>query len=187
MSLKDKMDDKEVIADEVAGDDDDEAAITLVRYMSISNAKASEESDIQLQTSGGESDPLLNTRVQDDSDEKPSSPCIQDNGGGGKSDANGNETKPTSQNNRYTVGGNRPARISMQEEPFNKSRVPRKSVLKHYSRPIARAPSTYDTTSPSSPPSSPSVNSSTGSDGTKSPTQQQQHRQPQDKPCCVVM
>ena len=187
MSLKDKMDDK-IIADEIAGvEEEDEAAVTLVRALSISNAKAEKESapssgenSIPMQTQRSENaDPLVHPRVEGDSAEVTS-------------DANGKGSSETkreisrTENNRYTTKGARPVRISMQEEPFHKSRVPRKSVLKHSNRPIARVPSTYDSTTPSSPPSSPSVNSSAGSDGTKSPTPQQQYQQDK-KPCCVVM
>lgn len=166
MSLTGKVDDK-AIADEIATqDEDDEAAITLVRIKSISVANQASNSkpatiseEHPLQRSLDESAPL----IQGEESSEP--------------------THAKNENDRYSQTDlTRPSRISLQEEPFHKSRVPRKSVLKHHNHPIARVPSTYDsTTNPSSPPSSPSVNSSTGSNGgTRSPQQQ-------ERKCCVIM
>ena len=72
-----------------------------------------------------------------------------------------------------TEGRVRPSRISLQDEPFHKSRVPGKSVLKHTKQNKSTTSSTFDSTASSSPetPSSDPVNSTIQ----------------QEKKCCVLM
>ena len=172
MSLTGKVDEK-VISDEIATQDDDEEAITLVKIISMSNETAKQNSIPEATENGGESIPLVEQSKESSSLESQSQEA---------------PPKQTTENNRYTrkTDANRPNRISLQEPAFNKDRTPRKSVLKHHNRPIARTQSTYDSTtplSPTSPPSSPSVQSSAGSEAgssVKSPT-------PNNQKCCVVM
>ena len=185
MNLTGKVADEKALSDEIAmPDEDDEAAITLVRIKSFSVASEASKED-----STSKPRPAATSSYSSSSGEQRSedtTPLVERNrdssvpsGEGGKRSDNDRVRK---------TEGNRPSRVSLQEEPFNKSRVPRKSVLKHQSRP-AKVSSTYDTTttaaSPSSlsPPSSPSAASSgspASSEGAKSPLQN-------DRKCCVVM
>lgn len=160
MSLAGKIDDK-AIADEVA--DDEEEAITLVRLKSISVAREAsreeETSSSAKQSTDTEAEASLN--------EDELSPLVSASKGDGTFEAS-MEEKPSSADGR-------PTRVSLQEDPFHKSRVPRKSVLKHSTHPINRTPSTYASTNATrSPPQSISP------EPTRSPIQQ-------ERKCCVVM
>ena len=117
---------------------------------------------------------LVDSITDDALSEDTLGPLVSDGGKVPKSDGNSNLVEKRNSKMRTTEDG-RPSRYSLQEEPFNKSRVPRKSVLKRSEHPIHRVHSTYDSTH------SPSVSpQSTSPDVTARPSQQ-------DRSCCVVM
>ena len=169
-SLAGKLDDK-VISDQIATrDEDDEAAITLLRIksFSVSNEEATtltvkeHETSLQDEEKDEEKDEErdVHTPLGNHSDNrharKYSAPVVS---------SGDNTEEPV-----------RPSRVSLQEEPFHKSRVPRKSVLKRTQ--VTGTSSTYDSTT--YPPQSPNPSSSSNGSGYRSPIQQ-------DQKCCVVM
>lgn len=183
MGMIDKLTDK-AISDEIAGggDEDEEAAITLVRIKSFSVANEASK-DVTSTPQAGSSTPLTGqegggAEGGGEAEEKESSAT-------GITPADTTADTKTTVNDRIRkTDAARPSRFSVQQEPFSKHREPRKSVLKKTPHVIARASSTYDSTT-NSPPSSPmSINSgsSMGSTGTRSPTTTQD-----DRKCCVVM
>ena len=167
-SLAGNIDDK-AMTDEIADDEDEMVALVRLKSLSVDRevSKAREVSQPStLKDSGqaGIADPLTEDTL---------SPLPNKNSTSKFEISDSVEEKRNSRA-RVTDAG-RPVRYSLQEEPFHKSRVPRKSVLKKSEHPIRRAPSTYDSThSPSISPqsSSPEVPRSPG--------------QP-DRSCCVVM
>ncbi len=162
------------MTDEIADDEDEMVALVRLKSLSV-DRKASKAREVSqpstLKDSGeaGIADPLTEDPLTEDT----LSPLPNKNSTPKFEISDSVEEKRNSRA-RVTDAG-RPVRYSLQEEPFHKSRVPRKSVLKKSEHPIRRAPSTYDSThSPSISPqsSSPEVPRSPG--------------QP-DRSCCVVM
>lgn len=214
MSLTEKVDEK-AISDEIATQDEDEtAAITLVRIKSFSVASEADKDKSnsisrpqtipeEQKNNRGESIPLItqNSKEADkqttdvdkqttDADKQTTTDADKQAGDPEKQEANQDRQAPTNKpkNDRVRkTDAHRPGRVSLQEEPFQKSKVPRKSVLKHRDIPLPRTQSTYDSTtatsaSPTTPPSSPSVVSDGGGseEGARSPVHH-------DQKCCSIM
>ena len=190
MSMSDKVpggSKTQALADVIAGAEEDDELTTMVRMKSFSVAseaskdtsslnsatptpEEAKEAETSLRSVEGESNPLISSK-ESTPGEDPAPSAVK------TSESKGRRIS--------SDGGAGPSRTFNQNAPFHKSRVPRKSVLKHVNHPIARVPSTYDsTTTHTSPPSSPSSTSGTGSPidvVTRSPVQDNK------KPCCVVM
>lgn len=171
------------VSDVVAAEEEDETAV-LVRLKSFS--VATEASKVSPPPSTSKTEIPLQ-RIEGDSSflEKESDKDPTATGDGSTEEA----TKPVEGNDKTRkTEGTRPARFSRQEEPFNKTRKPRKSVLKRVDYPIARTNSTYDSStapfSSLSPPSSPSTVSTESASERgaviRSPVRE-------ERKCCVVM
>lgn len=172
MSLSGKLDDK-CLDSEIAGNEDEEVG-AMVRLKSFSVTR--EASEAELRVSREESETSF---PEDNNDTEDSTrPLVTT-----QISSNSDNAKTPNRYSRIACDnddGTRPSRVSLQDDPFHKSRVPRKSVLKRTNHPIPRADSTYAST-PSSPPLSPTnVCLDPGaSDGHASPAQ--------DRKCCSIM
>ena len=168
-NLAGNIDDK-ALGDEIADDDDE--AIALVRIKSISvDREASKVREAGQPAMGAPSEKVEDPLIEGDSP----SPLANDSTKQTMFEASASVEEKTP--SRFKKNGDPalPSRYSLQEDPFHKSRVPRKSVLKKCEHPIRRAPSTYDSTH------SPSISpQSTSPEVPRSPSQHGQK-------CCVVM
>ena len=201
MSITGKLDDK-AMSDVVAGAgmDEDEETATLVRLKSISVATEAQKVSPEPPAASADqppSDPLQRV-VEEEAPRHPALEKKESNMSVVEMAIKARENSNSNDRSRRT-DTSRPSRVSLQEEPFNKARQPRKSVLKRVSHIPKRTTSTYDSTT-SSPPTSPSTvstgsvsdyNSSSSNSNSNSvggvvsrPPMQQG---PGKRECCVVM